>query len=153
MYLSLVLSQVKSAVRHLPEDRSKVVDPEFGYLEPVTIPPGRCSLRQALEFISLHQTEPEIHTVDKIAQNYYLEMDKVDSILKYFHMYQLHIPKGLAGSELLDPMEATALKPSTLQKMLTAMGRKDNQWTKKSDGPKKDSDKSTAAIDAGAKNS
>lgn len=48
-------------------------DFEFGFQEPSVIPLGRCTLRQALNFISDHQTDPQKWTAATIATEYQLD--------------------------------------------------------------------------------
>lgn len=57
----------------LPLDRNTPEDFEFGYMEPKRITPGHFTLRQALKFITDHQSEPEKWTAAKIAEEYKLK--------------------------------------------------------------------------------
>ena len=70
-------------------------DPEFGYLEPKVIRPGRCSIRQSLEFISQHIENPSNYTADKVAADYNLELQATKDVLKYFQTFQIQLPKEL----------------------------------------------------------
>lgn len=57
----------------LPLSRKPAEDYEFGYLEPEKVMRGRATLRQALAFISNHQTEPQVWTKEKISEDYQLK--------------------------------------------------------------------------------
>ena len=76
----------------MPEDRSKVVDAEFGYIEPESIRPGHCSIKQAMEFLGQHYTDPETNNAALIAKEYKLDPDKVRQILKHFRVFLVKIP-------------------------------------------------------------
>jgi len=83
----------------LPSDRSKLADDEFGYLEPEVIRPGRCSVRQVLQFIGDHYSNPTTHTVESISKQYNLDNDRVERILKYYHVFNVQMPVQKPGSE------------------------------------------------------
>jgi NADH dehydrogenase [ubiquinone] 1 alpha subcomplex assembly factor 4 len=80
--------------RPLPEDRKKPPDTEFGYLEPEVIRPGRCTVRQALDFIGEHFKDPaSAGSAESIAQKYNLDVSRVRHVLKYFHVFNVQMPK------------------------------------------------------------
>uniref|UniRef100_A0A1Q3FAD1 Protein NDUFAF4 homolog n=1 Tax=Culex tarsalis TaxID=7177 RepID=A0A1Q3FAD1_CULTA len=76
----------------LPLDRSAVDDFEYGHLEPQKVSKGRCTLRQAMEFISNHQTDPSQWTSGVISKRYDLKESLVNDILKHFKPFELHLP-------------------------------------------------------------
>ncbi|EDV42176.1 uncharacterized protein Dana_GF17139 [Drosophila ananassae] len=78
--------------RVLPKDRKTPEDFEYGYLEPTRVTPGRCTLRQALQFINDHQLDPESWPVNKIANEYKLKEPHVENILHYFKTFNVYIP-------------------------------------------------------------
>uniref|UniRef100_A0A8D8D2R8 Protein NDUFAF4 homolog n=1 Tax=Culex pipiens TaxID=7175 RepID=A0A8D8D2R8_CULPI len=78
----------------LPLDRSAVDDFEFGHLEPQKVSKGRCTLRQAMEFISNHQTDPSQWTAAAISKRYDLKESLVNDILKHFKPFELHLPEN-----------------------------------------------------------
>ena len=83
----------------MPEDRSKHPDPEFGFLEPETIRPGRCTIRQALDFLTDHANDPtETGSVKSIAQRYKLDERRVQNVVRYFNVFNIHLPKKLLDS-------------------------------------------------------
>lgn len=103
-------------------DRKAAEDYEYGYLEPDKVRPGRATLRQALTFISSHQTEPQIWTNEKISAEYKLKPNIVgrlallslsllpptfhfspntDSILKHFYTFEVYIPEKKGDDKLL----------------------------------------------------
>ena len=93
----------------LPVNREKSEDDEFGYLEPAVIRPGRCSIRQALQFIGDHYGDPTTNTATTIAKQYGLEKGRVDHVLSYFHVFHVQIPGQKTSED--GTQEAKALKP------------------------------------------
>ncbi|XP_063243434.1 protein NDUFAF4 homolog [Bacillus rossius redtenbacheri] len=81
------------SLRPLPQERRAVEAPEFGFLEPSIVPRGRCTLQQALRFISDHQEDPVRWRHDVIAQEYKLQLETVEKILLHYRMFQVYIPK------------------------------------------------------------
>lgn len=62
-----------SSSRALPLDRKPVDDFEYGYKEPMKVSRGRATLRQAIQFITDHQTDPEVWSAKRIADEYKLK--------------------------------------------------------------------------------
>ncbi|XP_072948106.1 NADH dehydrogenase [ubiquinone] 1 alpha subcomplex assembly factor 4 [Epargyreus clarus] len=83
----------QSADRPLPQDRKLVDDYDYGFKEPDRIPYGRTTLRQAIEFMTLHQCNPSEVTAEKIAIEYKLKEEDVVNILKYFKTYEVYVPE------------------------------------------------------------
>ncbi|EDV94749.1 protein NDUFAF4 homolog [Drosophila grimshawi] len=79
-------------LRKLPLERTTPDDFEYGYLEPIRVAIGRCTLRQALQFINDHQLDPEEWTAKRIAEQYKLKEAHVDNILHYFKTFSVYIP-------------------------------------------------------------
>lgn len=92
--------------RPLPLSTKSVDIFEYGYLEPLKISPGRCSLRQATQFILDHSEDPKLWTKEKIAEDYKMKVENVDNILKYFKTFAVHLPKK---QEKLQSSKATKL--------------------------------------------
>lgn len=61
-------------------------------MEPEKVSRGRTTLRQALEFITKHQSDPQTWTAERIAADYKLNAMAVAKILKYFHTFEVFIP-------------------------------------------------------------
>lgn len=100
--------------RPLPLDRHAVDDFEYGFKEPEKVALGRCTLRQAIKFISDHQSDSETWTAVKIANEYKLKETNVGkwknidsqnckifysffilftgNILNHFKTFQIYIP-------------------------------------------------------------
>ncbi|ESO03917.1 hypothetical protein HELRODRAFT_185592 [Helobdella robusta] len=110
--------------KNLPENRSKVEDPEFGYLEPETVREGHVTIKQAMEFLSKHFTDPIKYPVEDIAKDYKLNIEDVRKIVKYFNVFILQIPSKPTDSK--EPL-TSFLKPSALKKLLTDKSEKDNK--------------------------
>lgn len=77
------------------EEQTHVQSPEYGYTEPDVIPEGKCTLRQALEFISKHH-DSDGYSVDQIATDYKLKSQDVQNILDCFVCFKIHVSKQLA---------------------------------------------------------
>ncbi|XP_014086802.1 protein NDUFAF4 homolog [Bactrocera oleae] len=76
----------------LPLSRKTPQDFEYGYREPTRVVAGRCTLRQAMQFITDHQSDPELWTKQRIASDYKLKEEVVDNILHYFKSFNVYIP-------------------------------------------------------------
>ena len=93
-FFILIYFQIVSAKRPLPQSRQQHDnDLEFGFLIPDTIPPGRCSIKQALEFIVAHNMDEKTHTAEKVAADYMLDKEVTTNILTHFHSLLMQIPK------------------------------------------------------------
>lgn len=58
-----------------------VQDFEYGFMEPSRVTPGRCTLRQAMQFITDHNSDPEKWTRQKIAEEYKLKEENVGELV------------------------------------------------------------------------
>ncbi|KAL8591798.1 hypothetical protein ACOMHN_047058 [Nucella lapillus] len=105
--------------RAMPEDRQKIMPAEYGFPDPEKIPEGRASLRQMLEFISLHHLHPAENSVEKIAADYKLDVTQVRNILKYFQTLQMHIPSEMLkkNPKLLSSLDSSPAQIQTLKGM------------------------------------
>ena len=69
-------------------------------MEPATIRPGRCSLRQALGFLTEHRTDPdEVGSAESIARRFNLDVKRVNNVLLHFSIFNVEKPQK-ALSEL-----------------------------------------------------
>ncbi|KAM4865788.1 NADH dehydrogenase [ubiquinone] 1 alpha subcomplex assembly factor 4 [Thomomys bottae] len=59
-----------------------------------SIPKGKISIVEALTLLNNHKLYPEMWTAEKIAQEYYLELDDVNSLLKYFVTFEVFSPEN-----------------------------------------------------------
>ncbi|XP_030375848.1 protein NDUFAF4 homolog [Scaptodrosophila lebanonensis] len=113
-YIQRVLDrQAAEAVkeeRPLPLERKAPNDFEYGYQEPVRVTPGRCTLRQALEFINNHQLDAETWTAKKIADEYKLKQGHVEDILQHFKTFSVYIPDQKYKDTLLTQAKQMVLK-------------------------------------------
>ncbi|EAT43384.1 AAEL005171-PA [Aedes aegypti] len=91
----------KDPSKPLPLNRNAIDEFEYGHLEPQSVPKGHCTLRQAIEFISKHHTEPQIWTSSKIATEYAMKEALVSNILQHFKTFELHIPDKTAEKRKL----------------------------------------------------
>ena len=82
------------STKPLPQDRGHPPTFEYGFYESHVIPQGKCSLKQALIFLTEHTENPTEHSVEKIALQYKLDKEIVANIVQHFR-----IPKLLDTSE------------------------------------------------------
>lgn len=61
----------------LPLNRKPPQETELGFQEIIKVSRGRCTLKQAIKFISDHQASPEEWTASKIANDYKLKQENV----------------------------------------------------------------------------
>ncbi|XP_013191723.2 protein NDUFAF4 homolog [Amyelois transitella] len=85
--------QTQNPDRPLPQDRRMPQVYEYGFKEPERVKYGHVTLKDTLNFISAHQSNPEEVTVAKISLEYKLKEEDVESILKYFKSYEVYIPQ------------------------------------------------------------
>ncbi|CAL1270411.1 unnamed protein product [Larinioides sclopetarius] len=79
--------------RPLPQDRLPVGIPTFGFEEPKHIPQGKCSLKQALDFITKHQDDPKTHSIKSIAETHSMKESDIENIVKHFLVFELFISR------------------------------------------------------------
>jgi len=91
----------------LPVNRKHVEDFELGYKEtdPKQIPLGKCTLRQAVQFIGDFRQKPEEWTAEKISSEFKMKRETVDDILENFRLFDIHIPTGQSKTKkyFIDP--------------------------------------------------
>lgn len=76
----------------LPQDRKPVESFDYGLKEPERISYGKTTLRNAISFITAHQTDPKEASTQKIALEYKLKEEDVENILKYFQTFEVYYP-------------------------------------------------------------
>uniref|UniRef100_A0A1B6K3F5 Uncharacterized protein n=1 Tax=Homalodisca liturata TaxID=320908 RepID=A0A1B6K3F5_9HEMI len=98
--------------RPLPLSRHTDEEVTYGYSESEEqhIPPGRVSLKQALQFISDSQSDPDKHTSTAIAAQYKLDINTTNDILEHFKMFNVHIQKKEKDPALMSKYEQLQLK-------------------------------------------
>lgn len=81
--------------RPLPMNTKAVDYFELGFKEKKAneIASGKCSLRQAIQFIGDHKLNPHEHTPDKIALEYNMKVEDVKNLLEYYKIFNIHIGK------------------------------------------------------------
>ncbi|XP_066149730.1 protein NDUFAF4 homolog [Euwallacea fornicatus] len=84
----------KNPNRPLPQDKSQPEEFVFGHKEPesTNIPPGKTTLRNVLQFMSNHQSEPLKYTAKSIAMQHNLDEELVKQILKYYRVFEIYLP-------------------------------------------------------------
>lgn len=90
--------------RPLPTSTKPVGFFELGFKETDSdkIPPGKCSLRQAVKFIEDYKMNPEVWTKEKIASEYKLNPVDVENVLEHFQLFMVSIPpKGEEKKKIL----------------------------------------------------
>ena len=88
--------QFTSGHHKLPEERRRPPELKYGIMEPATIRPGRCSIRQALDFLAEHRKDPdEVGSAESIALRYNLDAERVEKVLSHFGVFDVEKPKSL----------------------------------------------------------
>ena len=72
------------------------------------------SLRQVMEMLSQHQQSPDTYTAAMAAQDYKIDTLHAQQVLKYFSMFELHVPDEY-NKEIKE-----ALPPGFIQRALTS---------------------------------
>lgn len=95
---------------------------------------GKCTLRQAIQFISDNQQNPTEWTPERIANEFKLKPENVDNILEHFRMFEVHLPpeKGSTKQYLIDPFGS---KTKDFDKLLKDAGGIGGSDKKKSANP------------------
>lgn len=104
--------------RALPLDRTVPPEYDFGFKEPEKVSYGRTTLRDAINFISAHQTNPNEVTASKIALEYKLKEEDVESVLKYFKTYEVYLPETKKTPEMF-------VGPAAMRKQLYKLDTKE----------------------------
>jgi NADH dehydrogenase [ubiquinone] 1 alpha subcomplex assembly factor 4 len=85
-------NESKSMARQLPERRQKLFLAEMGVKDPDRVPVGKVSLREAVQLIKAHGSEPENYTAEKIAKVHDLQLHDVENVLDHFKPYFYYYP-------------------------------------------------------------
>ncbi|XP_020295578.1 protein NDUFAF4 homolog [Pseudomyrmex gracilis] len=93
------LSKEEREIKSLPQMRHSRDDFIFDCYETAVVPEGKCTVKQAYTFLSLHKRDPTTYNSEHIAAKYKLDKKTVDEILKYFKLYAL----VESNSELEEP--------------------------------------------------
>lgn len=107
----------QSKTRPLPLDRKMPPEYDFGFKEPDRVPYGKTTLRDAINFITFHQSNPNEVTAAKIAFEYKLREEDVEHILKYFKTFEIYLPKTKDSPAMF-------AGPATLRKQLYKLDTK-----------------------------
>ncbi|XP_045133569.1 NADH dehydrogenase [ubiquinone] 1 alpha subcomplex assembly factor 4-like [Portunus trituberculatus] len=95
--------------RPLPMDRSVTMDPEFGFIEPKSVPYGKVTLRRAVEAISRHQEDPVLWTARRLAIEHKLSIELTEQMLKHFQTFILVVPPNPKAKLASDSLSRTPL--------------------------------------------
>lgn len=92
--------------RPLPADTKRQQDSDYGHLEPEFVTPGKVTLRQAIQFISDHQTDPKKFPLPKLVDQYKVKDEDMFNILQYFKAFKLHTPDPKKTKFIANPDRA-----------------------------------------------
>ncbi|XP_014481670.1 PREDICTED: protein NDUFAF4 homolog [Dinoponera quadriceps] len=84
--------ETTTAEKSLPQSRRNRDEFNMDYHESTVIPEGKCTLKQALTFISQHREDPIKYNSENIAVQYKIDKGKIDEILKHFKSYVSFVP-------------------------------------------------------------
>ncbi|XP_076766661.1 NADH dehydrogenase [ubiquinone] 1 alpha subcomplex assembly factor 4 [Xylocopa sonorina] len=73
--------------RSLPQNRSQLELNYYDHYGTPVVVSGKCSLKQAIQFISLHQQDPANYSVEKISEEYQLDKQLVENIVTNFKVF------------------------------------------------------------------
>ncbi|XP_044259412.1 protein NDUFAF4 homolog [Tribolium madens] len=79
--------------RPLPLNRRQVEDFEYGVKEPKDIPEGKATLKQILKFVTDHQNDHRLHSVEAISKEYKIPKETTKNVLKYFKVFEVYLPE------------------------------------------------------------
>jgi NADH dehydrogenase [ubiquinone] 1 alpha subcomplex assembly factor 4 len=79
--------------RPLPTSKEFAGYFELGYQEPEFITPGKATLKQIIQFLGDYHLHPEVWTVEKIALEYKLSLENAASMVEYYKLFSMQLPK------------------------------------------------------------
>lgn len=88
---------------------------------------GKCTLSQAILFITNHQTKPSEYPAERVAKEFNLKQSDVDNVLEHFRLFAVHIPpeEGTTKKYLIDPFDS---KSKNFENLLTdAQGKPESK--------------------------
>ncbi|XP_043251711.1 protein NDUFAF4 homolog [Colletes gigas] len=92
VYVSSIGSENKSMVtdasstRPLPRETSDYRESEDGYRDPIVVPEGKCSTRQAVTFLKKYKEKFPEYTAEQIALEYKLDKQVAENIVEHFRI-------------------------------------------------------------------
>ncbi|XP_019696790.1 protein NDUFAF4 homolog [Harpegnathos saltator] len=106
VFITSIDPQVKPETESklLPQNRYNISDLNLDYYEPAVIPEGKCTLNQALTFISQHKTDPIKYNSENIAVEHKIDKEVIDDVLKHFKIYVSIVPDA-PDEPLSDPFQ------------------------------------------------
>ncbi|XP_053192435.1 NADH dehydrogenase [ubiquinone] 1 alpha subcomplex assembly factor 4 isoform X2 [Scomber japonicus] len=63
----------------------------YGQRELTDVPKGKLTIAEALKALSSHQRQPQDWTVEKISQEYWLDLKETQALVQFFMPFQVHI--------------------------------------------------------------
>ncbi|KAJ1058675.1 PREDICTED: NADH dehydrogenase [ubiquinone] 1 alpha subcomplex assembly factor 4 [Capra hircus] len=90
-----------AATRQKPKEFRLAKDHQFDMMNVKNIPKGKISIVEALTLLNNHKLYPDTWTAKKIAEEYHLEQQDVNSLLKYFVTFEVKVfpPEGKKAIE------------------------------------------------------
>ena len=90
--------QIVSKTRPLPQNTDAVEESEFGYLEPAVPITGKCSIKEAMQFISEYQKAPQENTLNALSEKYQMDIPVMSNITTHFQMLNVQMEEKKALS-------------------------------------------------------
>ena len=104
-------SSAKLKVAEVRSYREQDIVEDYGYPEPDSTPPGKCTIKQVVQFTSDFKEDPRTNNLEKLASQYKLDPDELRNVLVHFQTLLVHVPtpeepetKAVASRKLLKKM-------------------------------------------------
>ncbi|XP_055332053.1 NADH dehydrogenase [ubiquinone] 1 alpha subcomplex assembly factor 4-like [Paramacrobiotus metropolitanus] len=89
----------------LPQERAPPEENEFGtarYNSNLPLPPGKLTLKSALQLLSSHQQEPSEWTVPELSRQFNISEADVADLIRYFGIFAIHVPQKDEEPKVVD---------------------------------------------------
>ncbi|XP_074662251.1 NADH dehydrogenase [ubiquinone] 1 alpha subcomplex assembly factor 4-like [Tubulanus polymorphus] len=116
---------VSPSVKPLPENRRAFDRNELGVEEPSDIPPGKLSLKQALELLVEQQTRKR--NTDDVSKEFKIEPEKIEAMFEYFKPFNLHMPKKPTAANRTAAYETVLSAVRDKTTLIGDSGKKESQ--------------------------
>ncbi|CAL7934022.1 unnamed protein product [Xylocopa violacea] len=78
----------KTSSRSLPQYRGEPIAGYYDYYNDIAVS-GKCSLKQAIKFLTMHKEDPVKYSIEKISEEYQLDKQLVENIVTNFKVFHV----------------------------------------------------------------